>query len=110
MYGAKSLYSPAVLLVLLYWIIRSLNLTLTPGFALLCCTTLCPAGNMVCFMFHFKDPASYYESSSWPGAALGKPLEGVCELSQPRCGNSSAGLCLMAGVACPCTVMDAGVA
>lgn len=50
----------------------------------------------VCFIL--KIQTSYYKGPGQPGAAMGKPLGGVCEPSQPRCGYSSAGLRLMTGV------------
>lgn len=83
-------YSPAVLPVLLYCIICPLNLTGNPGFALLYYThrAQLEVGH-VCFIL--KIQTSYYKSSGQPGAALVKPLGGVCELSQPQCGYSSAG-------------------
>lgn len=55
--------------------------------------------------FGFKDVASSYESSGQPGVALGKPLGGVHEPNQPRCGNTVVDprLRLTAGVVRFCT-------
>lgn len=49
-------------------------------------------------MVHFKAKTSYYEWGS-PETDLKKALQGVCELSQPWCGYSTAGLHLKAGLA-----------
>lgn len=61
------------------------------------------APSVSCFVF--KDVASCYESSGRPGVALGKPLGGVREPNQPRCGNTvvDPGLRLTAGAARFCT-------